>query len=79
MTITDKYIVETYTAMCNTLSNAIKKKLIEKLTASLVNKEDKTEQLFYETFGAFGSDQEPAEIYCEIKNARKFKSKEINL
>ena len=56
MTITDKYIVETYTAMCNTLSNAIKKKLIEKLTASLVNKEDKTEQLFYESFGAFGSD-----------------------
>lgn len=54
--------------------------LIEMLTKSLkADKSAKKEDGFYKSFGAFGSDKSPEEIYADIKASRKFRAKEIKL
>lgn len=63
------------------LSSLGKMELIEELTKSLKSeksREDK-EKIFYESFGAFDSEKSADEIIMEIRENRKFVSKDLKL
>ncbi len=79
MTKVDQNIVDAYSKSLEGLHTTTKIELIEKLTHSLKKETKEKERLFYESFGAF-DDEKPAEkIVKEIKNARRFSSKDIEL
>jgi hypothetical protein len=77
MTYTDKHIVATYSSLFEGLSSVSKIELIESLTKSLKKEASKSNDKFYKSFGAFGSNKSAEDIYAEIKSSRKFKNKEI--
>lgn len=77
MSYTEKHIVETYSALFESLSSESKLELIEQLSKSLETEEKTKEAEFYKSFGAFGSDKSASEIVEEIRAARKFKKKDI--
>jgi len=79
MAYIDKHIVETYTDLFEGLNNTHKTDLIESLSKSLKEDEQKKDKKFYKSFGAFGSNKSPEKIISEIKAARKFKTREISL
>jgi len=77
MSLTDKYIVETYSKMLEGLNASSKKEIIENLTRSLKRESASIEEKFYQSFGAFASDKSAEDIVKEIKRSRKFRRKEI--
>jgi len=77
MTVTDKYIIETYTNLFEKLSAVSKTELLEKLSNSLKSSNNSKSKDFFKSFGAFGSDKSAEEIVKEIKDSRKFVRKEI--
>lgn len=77
MTYTDKQIVETYSVLLERLGEESKTKLIESLSKSLKPEKKSIESSFYNSFGAFASEKPAEEIIAEIKESRKFRSKEI--
>jgi hypothetical protein len=79
MNYIEKNIVSTYSIMFEGLSSISKIELIEKLKLSLKKEKSTSENDFYSSFGAFGSNKNPEEIINEIKLSRKFKNKEIKL
>lgn len=79
MTFTDKHIVDTYSDLIDGLSSNNKKKLIEKLSKSLIARTKTTENRFFKSFGAFSSKKTAEEIINDIKSNRKFKNKDIQL
>ena len=77
MTHAEKYIIESYSGLFDSLSSIGKIELLEKLAKSL-KKENKTrEKDFFKSFGAFDSDKSAEEITTEIKKSRKFLEKDL--
>jgi uncharacterized membrane-anchored protein YhcB (DUF1043 family) len=79
MTITEKYIIKTYSNLFEHLSRSSQNKLINKLTKSLTIRDKNKENDFFESFGAFGSDQSAEEINKQLKENRRFKSKDFKI
>lgn len=73
MTSTEKYIVESYSGLLESLSPVIKLELIEKLVKSIRKESQSKESDFFKSFGAFASEKSPEEIITEIKESRKFR------
>ncbi len=79
MTYTDRHIIDSYSGLFEGLSSINKLELIERLSKSLKTEIKTKEDKFYESFGAFGSDQSAEEIIADIKLNRKFISKDFKL
>jgi len=79
MSSTERHIVDTYAALFLGLSSVGKLELIKSLSKLIKNEKKDIDKKFYKSFGAFASEKSPEEIVAEIKIARKFKSKSIEL
>lgn len=79
MTRAERHIVETYSALFENLSAASKLALLERLTFSINRGNTAREKDFFSSFGAFGSEKSAEEINKEIKESRKFNSKDLKL
>ena len=79
MTITEKYIVDTYSHLFDGLTSGSKIELLEKLTKSLKKDHKSKEKEFFRSFGAFGSEKNAEDIVREIKQSRKFSRKDLKL
>lgn len=79
MTFTDKNIIENYFGLLTSLNEISKLELIEKLTKSLKSEIKTKESNFFKSFGAFSDEKTSDVINAEIKNSRKFRSKEITI
>jgi hypothetical protein len=78
MTYIDKHIVESYAAMLENLSPSNKVALINLLEKSLKAEKKKKEKSLLKAFGSWGDDR-PAEVIArEIREARKFKKRDLN-
>jgi len=78
MSYAQKNIIEAYSRLFEGLNALSKIELIEKLS-KLLKKETKTNEIaFYESFGAFASEEKPEDIIRKIRSSRKFKNREIN-
>ena len=78
MTFTDKHIIDTYSKLFEGLNPLTKIELIEKLTKSLKKENKSKETEFYKSFGAFDSDKTADEIVKEIRESRKFRTKDLD-
>ncbi len=80
MTITEKYIIDTYSLMFDNMPSISKIELLQKLANSLkIEKKTDKEKVFFSSFGAFASDKSADEIVKEIKKSRSFNRKNIEL
>jgi hypothetical protein len=79
MTVTEKYIVETYSSLFEGLNSASKIELLEKLAKSLKKGDKTTDKEFFKSFGAFGSEKSAEEIIKEIKESRNFNREDLKL
>ncbi len=79
MTITEQYIVDTYSSIFASLNFISKAELLEKLKKSLKQEQKNKDDDFFSSFGAFDSTKSAEEIIQDIKDNRKFNRKEIQL
>ena len=79
MNYTDRHIVETYSNLFEGLSSLSKIELIENLSKSLKANNKSKDKKFFKSFGAFASDKPVDVLIADIKQSRKFRSKEIKL
>jgi hypothetical protein len=77
MTYTEKQLIETYSNLFESLSSLGKIELIENLSKSLKKGKKIRDKKFFKSFGAFSSEKSAEEIIAEIKEDRRFNSKEI--
>lgn len=78
MTYTEKHIIDSYSKLFDGLNHFAKVELIEKLTKSLKKDKKTKEAIFFKSFGAFEDDKSAFEMIHEIKNSRKFRTKDLN-
>lgn len=78
MTLTERHIIETYSKLFEGLNPLTKIELIKKLTKSLKKEMKSKENDFYKSFGAFESDKSAEEMINEIRESRKFRTKDLN-
>ncbi len=71
MTITEQYIVDTYSSMFSGLNLMSKIELLEKLAHSLKQEQEYKNEEFFSSFGAFGSSKSAEDIINDIKANRK--------
>lgn len=79
MTHAEKNIVETYSGLLERLSSTSKLELLEKLVKSIKREKKNTKSDFFKSFGAFESDKSAEELIADIKNARKFRDKDLKI
>jgi hypothetical protein len=79
MTITEKYIVNTYSNLFEGLNSVSKLELIEKLAKSIKKERKRSDKDFFKSFGAFGSEKSAEKIAKEIKESRKFNREDLKL
>ncbi len=79
MTITEQYIVDTYSSMFAGLNLMSKIELLEKLAHSLKQEQEYKNEEFFSSFGAFVSNKSAEDIIDDIKSNRKFNRPEIKL
>lgn len=79
MTVTEKYIVETYSSLFKGLNSTSKIELLEKLAKTLKKGSGSADKEFYKSFGAFGSDKSAEEITREIRKSRNFNREDLKL
>lgn len=79
MTITEKYIIDTYSNLFKHLSSSSQNKLIKRLTKSLTVNNQNREKDFFKSFGAFGSNESAEEINKNLKENRRFKTKDFKI
>lgn len=79
MGFVNRHIIDTYTELLENLSESNKNELLENLTRSVKPDSTKKESDFFKSFGAFGSTKKAEKIIKEIRSARKFRKKAINL
>lgn len=77
MTFTEKHLIETYTDLFKGLSSSSKMELIESLSKLIISDHDTIEDQFYNSFGAFSSQQSAEELITDIKSNRNFRNKKI--
>jgi hypothetical protein len=78
MTHTEKYIIEAYSHLFESLSAISKLELLEKLAKSIRRDKKSNSKDFFKSFGAFESEKTAEEIAKEIKESRKFRNKDLN-
>ncbi|WP_162339972.1 hypothetical protein [Cyclobacterium salsum] len=79
MTHAERHIVETYSELFESLSSASKLELLERLTKSIKEGRRSNEKEFFSSFGGFASDKSAEEINKEIKENRKFRTKDLKM
>jgi hypothetical protein len=79
MTKVEKHIVESYASLFDQLSPKSKLALLEKLTLSIRKSTKTSKNDLLKSFGAFGSDQDAAEIVDDLKKSRNFRNKDLNI
>ena len=79
MTHAERHIVETYSELFESLSPVSKLELLERLTKSIRKDRKSNEQNFFSSFGAFASDKPAEEIIKNIRDSRKFTTRDLNL
>ena len=79
MTVTEKYIVETYSSLFEGLNSTSKIELLEKLTKSLRQGHKSADKEFFKSFGAFSSEKSAEEITKEIEESRNFNREDLKL
>ncbi len=77
MSYTEKKILETYSGLFDGLSTDNKIDLIETLSKSLKKDKKDKDLVFYNSFGAFASNNSPKKIIKEIRSSRKFRTKDL--
>ena len=77
MTHAERYIVESYSGLFDSLSSIGKVKLLEKLAKSLKKDKKVREKDFFKSFGAFASEKSAEEITTEIRESRTFREKNL--
>ena len=77
MTHAEKYIIETYSGLFDSLSLLGKIELLAKLAKSLKKDNKVKEKNFFKSFGAFASEKSAEEILSEIRESRKFREKDF--
>ena len=78
MTYLERNMMSTYAHLFEGLSTMSKIELIELLTKSLKKQVFEREKVFFQSYGAFGSDQNTEDIIKEIKENRHFVEKNLN-
>ena len=79
MTHAERHIVETYSALFESLSSVSKLELLERLAISIRKGRKRNEEDFFSSFGGFSSDKPAEEIIKDIKESRKFRTKDLKL
>lgn len=79
MTTAERYIIDTYSRLFESMSSITKLELLEKLAKSIRKDSKARESDFFKSFGAFSSEKPAEEIIKEIKESRKFKAKDLKL
>ncbi|MFP4091789.1 MAG: hypothetical protein ACLFT3_15900 [Cyclobacteriaceae bacterium] len=79
MSESEEKLVEAYSHLLEGMSAKGKISLIENLARSLKRQETDKDASFSKAFGAFASEKKPEEIIKEIKAARKFTNKDIQI
>ncbi len=80
MTITERYIINTYSLLFENMTSLSKIELLQKLANSLKieNRADKNKD-FFSSFGGLESDKSAEEIIKDIKESRSFNRKNLQL
>jgi len=79
MTIAEKYIINTYLKLFESLNSLCKVQLLKRFSKSLEEQNNRKKREFFESFGAFSSDKSPEDIISQIKSHRKFRSKDLKI
>ncbi|AKP52878.1 hypothetical protein [Cyclobacterium amurskyense] len=79
MTHAERHIVETYSALFESLSAVSKLELLERLTKSIKKGRRLNEKDFFSSFGGFASDRPAEEINKDIRESRKFRTKDLKI
>jgi hypothetical protein len=78
MAHTERNIVDAYSGLLNGLSIGSKRKLIERLSASLKENRKDLEKAFYDSFGGFASDMSAEDIVADIRASRSFRKRDVS-
>ncbi|SEI82854.1 hypothetical protein SAMN05192553_101453 [Cyclobacterium xiamenense] len=79
MTHAERYIIETYSELFESLSSVSKLELLERLAKSIRQGGKSQEKDFFSSFGGFVSEKPAEEIIKDIRESRKFKSKNLKI
>lgn len=79
MTHAERYIVETYSELFESLSSVSKLELLERLAKSVRKGRKSIEKDFFSSFGGWASDKPAEQIIKEIRESRKFRLKDLKL
>jgi hypothetical protein len=79
MTHAERHIVETYSELFESLSSVSKLELLERLAKSIKKGRRSNEKEFFSSFGGFASDKPAEEINKDIKESRKFRTKDLKM
>lgn len=77
MTHAERHIVDTYSELFESLSSVSKLELLERLAKSIKKGRKSNEKDFFNSFGAFASDKPAEEIIKDIRESRKFKTRNL--
>lgn len=77
MTPAERRIVNTYSELFDSLSSVSKLELLDRLAKSIKKGRKSSEKDFFSSFGAFASDKPAEEIIKDIRERRKFKTRDL--
>lgn len=79
MTHAERHIVETYSELFDGLSAGSKLELLERLAKSIRKGRKSHVKDFFSSFGGFASNASAEEIVKEIRESRKFRTKDLTI
>ena len=79
MTSATRHIIETYAELFESLDSETKLALLERLAKSIRKEKKSKEDDFFSSFGGLVSEKPAEEIIKEIKESRKFRSKDLKI
>jgi hypothetical protein len=79
MTSATRHIIETYAELFERLDAETKLVLLERLAKSIRKEKKSKEDDFFSSFGGLVSEKPAEEIIKEIKESRKFRSKDLKI
>lgn len=79
MTHAERHIIETYSELFEGLSSVGKLELLERLAKSIRKGRKSNEKDFFSSFGGFASEKPAEEIIKDIRESRKFRSKDLKI
>jgi len=79
MTSAARHIIETYAELFERLDAETKLALLERLEQSIRKERKSKEEDFFSSFGGLVSEKPAEEIIKEIRESRKFRSKDLKI